>query len=107
MQIQWSGFSGIDGLQQDKISARVERLAAQNRGVTNVRIAVQPTHHHRQGAQSVKVTCCVRGRTLAASCESEDFETSLHEALDDLERQLHTLRGRHLARRTLRAQVQG
>jgi ribosomal subunit interface protein len=97
MQIQWVHFPPHRSAHQRAVESQIRKLTELDGDLLNVHIVAQPSQHHRQGGQTVKLTCIVRGATMVSLHECADLDEALKEAVRDLECQV---RKRHERRYT-------
>jgi ribosomal subunit interface protein len=102
LQIRWTRLDDLDSKTRRTIEERLERLAAGQDDLIDVRIVAHRTRHHRHGDQEVRIVCRARGKEIVATRTREQVGLALNEALDTFEREVYRLRSRRRTRRTER-----
>lgn len=73
---------------RDLIESRAERIAQRHARLMRLRVTLEGSRHHQEGAHEVRLSAALPGQILHASKAQPEMRDALHAAFEALEREL-------------------
>jgi ribosomal subunit interface protein len=77
---------------RERIRQRLEQLNVPHEDILHARVAIEKATHHQQGADEVRVTLTLPGKTLTAKKTATTLYDATNAALETIERELKEFR---------------